>query len=106
MSPLTSESGSCVFVEEIGRARIGTRIAHPVLRTTLQSFLRAGAWVADRGDAPANLVFQVTRFSEGPARLLGAPRDLRREPVMFQNFEAEWLWTAPVPDPQVERRAA
>lgn len=105
MSPLP-ESDSCVFVEEIGRARIGTRIAHPVLRTTLQSFLRAGAWVADRGDGPANLVFRVTRFSEAPARVLGAPRDLRREPVVFEHFEAEWLWTAPVPDPQVRREAA
>ncbi len=105
MSPLP-ESGGCVFVEEIGHARIATRIAHPVLRTTLQSFLRAGAWVADRGDGSANLVFRVTRLSEAPARVLGAPRELRREPVVFEHFDAEWLWTAPVPDPQVRREAA
>ncbi|WP_067813939.1 alpha/beta hydrolase [Nocardia inohanensis] len=106
MLPLTSDSGSCVFVEEIGRARIGTRIAHPVLRSTLQTFLRAGAWVADLGDAPARMVFQVTRLSEAPARILGAPRDLLRHGVSFDDFEAEWLWTAPVSDPRVQRGAA
>ncbi|MEV0104187.1 hypothetical protein, partial [Nocardia sp. NPDC050789] len=46
---------SSVIVETIPPARIGTRLVHPVLRTTLQQFLRAGAWVADLGPRPANL---------------------------------------------------
>ncbi|WP_405493410.1 alpha/beta hydrolase [Nocardia sp. NBC_00511] len=105
-TPLSSEAGSSVTVETIRDARIGTRIAHPVLRTTVQQFLRAGAWVADRGDQPARLVFTVTRLSEKPAAILGTPRGVRREPMRFEHFDAEWLWSAPVADPRVDRDAA
>lgn len=105
-TPQTLESVTSVIVESTRPARIGTRIAHPVLRTTLQQFLRAGAWVADFGPGPAELVFRVTRLSEAPARILGAPRGVRRHPVFFADFEAEWLWAEPVSDPRIARDAA
>ncbi|MGV9411566.1 alpha/beta hydrolase [Nocardia sp. NPDC003693] len=105
-SPQSSPSLTSVIVEQSGSARIGTRIAHPVLRTTLQQFLRAGAWVADRGPGPAELVFRVTRLSEAPARVLGAPRGVRRHPVFFDSFHAEWLWSEPIPDPRIARDSA
>ncbi|MCU1644120.1 MAG: Carboxylesterase LipF [Nocardia sp.] len=104
-SPQTSVSVTSVIVETSPPARIGTRIAHPVLRTTLQQFLRAGAWVADFGPGPAELIFRATRLSEAPARILGTPRGLHRHPVFFDNFQAEWLWTAPIPDPRIARDA-
>ncbi|WP_067570295.1 alpha/beta hydrolase [Nocardia acidivorans] len=104
-SPQTSESVTSVIVESTRPARIGTRIAHPVLRTTLQQFLRAGAWVADFGPGPAELIFRATRFSEGPAALLGTPRGTHRHPVFFEDFHGEWLWSAPVADPRIERGA-
>ncbi|GAB0102880.1 alpha/beta hydrolase fold domain-containing protein [Nocardia sp. JMUB6875] len=104
--PASSVPASSVIVETVRPARIGTRLAHPVLRTTLQSFLRAGAWVADLGPLPAELIFRATRLSEKPARVLGTPRGVRREPVRFEHFDAEWLWSAPVPDPRVDREAA
>ncbi|MRH87736.1 alpha/beta hydrolase fold domain-containing protein [Nocardia sp. SYP-A9097] len=105
-SPQTPESVTSVIVESTRPARIGTRIAHPVLRTTLQQFLRAGAWVADFGPGPAELIFRATRLSEAPARILGAPRGLHRHPVFFAECQAEWLWSAPVADPRIERDAA
>ncbi|MEC3953515.1 alpha/beta hydrolase fold domain-containing protein [Nocardia sp. CDC153] len=106
IQPQTSDPASTVIVETIRPARLGTRLVHPVLRTTLQQFLRAGAWVADRGPRPAKLIFTATRLSEQPARILGSPRGIRREPVVFERFDAEWLWGAPVPDPRVDREAA
>lgn len=104
--PPGEDPASSVIVETVPSARIGTRLVHPVLRTTLQQFLRAGAWVADLGPRPANVIFRATRLSEQPARILGTPRGTRRETLRFEHFEAEWLWSAPVPDPRADRDAA
>ncbi|MGW4846826.1 alpha/beta hydrolase fold domain-containing protein [Nocardia brasiliensis] len=83
----------------IGPARLGTRLAHRVLRWTVRPLLGLGAFFIHLGDRPARAMFRLANCLDPVVGLLPSPRHIRRKPVDFSRFRAEWLWQDDISDP-------